>query len=225
MTISERINKIYRLLYKRYGPQGWWPGDTQLEYILGAILTQNTSWKNVEKAINNLKKSNLISIDKLKLLTTDELAQLIRSSGYYNQKALKIKNFVTFITENYNDSLENMFDEDIHVLRNNLLNIKGIGPETADCIILYGGNKAIFVIDAYTYRVLSRHGLVPEQTSYNEMQELFMDSLNDDPQIFNEYHALLVKVGKRTLQKKKSNLCGLSSRERPAHSLSLNYYI
>jgi len=218
MTISERINKIYRLLYKRYGPQGWWPGDTQLEYILGAILTQNTSWKNVEKAINNLKKSNLISIDKLKLLTTDELAQLIRSSGYFNQKALKIKNFVNFIIDNYNGNLENMFDEDIHVLRNNLLNIKGIGPETADCIILYGGNKAIFVIDTYTYRVLSRHGLVPEQTSYNEMQELFMDSLNDDPQIFNEYHALLVKVGKEHC-KKRSPICAGCPLEKDPHTV------
>jgi endonuclease-3 related protein len=202
MTISERINKIYRLLYKRYGPQGWWPGDSQLECTLGAILTQNTSWKNVEKAINNLKKSNLISIDKLSLLTTDELAQLIRSSGYFNQKALKIKNFIAFIKENYNGSLKNMFDEDIYVLRDKLLSIKGIGPETADCIILYGGNKPIFVVDTYTYRVLSRHGLVPEQTSYNELQELFMDSLNLDPGIFNEYHALLVKVGKEHCKKR-----------------------
>ncbi|MCK5391470.1 MAG: endonuclease III domain-containing protein [Deltaproteobacteria bacterium] len=202
MTTSKRINKLYRLLYKKYGPQGWWPGDSQLECILGAILAQNTSWKNVEKAINNLRKLNLISIDKLKLLTTDELAQLIRSSGYFNQKALKIKNFVKFITENYNGSLENMFEEDMYVLRDKLLSIKGVGPETADCIILYGGNKPIFVIDTYTYRVLSRHGLVPEQTSYNEMQELFMDSLNLDPGIFNEYHALLVKVGKEHCKKR-----------------------
>ncbi len=196
MTTSKRIKKIYRLLYNKYGPQGWWPGNSQLECILGAILTQNTSWKNVEKAISNLKQSNLISIDKLKLLTTDELARLIRSSGYFNQKALKIKNFVNFIIENYNGSLEDMFNEEVHILRDKLLRIKGVGPETADCIILYGGNKPIFVIDAYTYRVLSRHGLVPEQTSYNEMQELFMDSLILDPVMFNEYHALFVKVGK-----------------------------
>ncbi len=202
MTTSKRINKLYRLLYREYGPQGWWPGDSQLECILGAILTQNTSWKNVEKAINNLRKSNLISIDKLKLLTTDELAQLIRPSGYFNQKALKIKNFIKFITENYNASLERMFDEEMYVLRDKLLSIKGVGPETADSIILYGGNKPIFVIDTYTYRVLSRHGLVPEQTSYNEMQELFMDSLNLDPGIFNEYHALLVKVGKEHCKKR-----------------------
>jgi len=218
MMISERINKIYRLLYKKYGPQGWWPGDSQLECALGAILTQNTSWKNVEKAINNLKKSNLISVGKLSLLTTDELAQLIRPSGYFNQKALKIKNFVTFLCENYEGELEKMFDEEIYVLREKLLKIKGIGPETADCIILYGGNKPIFVIDTYTYRVLSRHGLVPEQTSYNELQELFMDSLNPDPGIFNEYHALLVKVGKEHC-KKQSPLCAGCPLEGDPHTI------
>lgn len=202
MTTSKRIEKLYRLLYKEYGPQGWWPGNSRLECILGAILTQNTSWKNVEKAINNLKKLNLVSIDALKLLTADELAQLIRPSGYFNQKALKVKNFLNFITKNYNDSLDRMFDEEVHVLRDKLLSIKGVGPETADCIILYGGNKPIFVIDTYTYRVLSRHGLVPEQTSYGEMQELFMDSLTLDPVMFNEYHALLVKVGKTHCKKR-----------------------
>ena len=206
------------MLYKEYGPQGWWPGDSRLEYILGAILTQNTSWKNVEKAINNLKKENLISIDKLKLLTTDELAQLIRSSGYFNQKALKIKYFINFISEHYNGSLKDMFDEDTDILRKKLLGIKGIGPETADCIVLYGGGKPIFVIDAYTYRVLSRHGLAPEQTNYNEMQELFMDSLEHDPEIFNEYHALLVKVGKEHC-KKQSPVCAGCPLEKDPHTV------
>jgi len=215
MTISKRIYSIYRLLYKKYGPQGWWPGDSQLECVLGAILTQNTSWQNAAKAINNLKKSDLVSIDKLNLLTTNELAQLIRSSGYFNQKAVKIKNFLTFLCENYEGKLEKMFDEDMYILRDKLLSIKGIGPETADCIILYGGNKPIFVIDTYTYRVLSRHGLVPEQTSYNEMQELFMDSLNLDPGIFNEYHALLVKVGKERCKKQKPICAGCPLEDDP----------
>ncbi|TFG77672.1 MAG: endonuclease III domain-containing protein [Thermodesulfobacteriales bacterium] len=215
MSTPDRIKNIYRLLYKEYGPQGWWPGDSQLESILGAILTQNTSWNNVEKAINNLKELDLISVEKLTMLTTRELAQLIKSSGYFNQKAIKIKNFITFLYDNYEGGLEKMFEEEISELRNKLLQIKGIGPETADCIILYGGNKPIFVIDTYTYRVLSRHGLVPEQTSYNEMQELVMDSLADDTQMFNEYHALLVRVGKEHCRKQNPICAGCPLEEDP----------
>ncbi|MGB2691121.1 MAG: endonuclease III domain-containing protein [Thermodesulfobacteriota bacterium] len=215
MNTSDRIKNIYKLLYKEYGPQGWWPGDSQLECILGAILTQNTSWQNVEKAIGNLKKLGLLSIEKLTLLTTNELAQLIRSSGYFNQKAIKIKNFITFLYENYQGNLETMFQEEISELRDKLLQIKGIGPETADCIILYGGNKPIFVIDTYTYRILSRHGLVPEQTSYGEMQELIMDSLTQDAQIFNEYHALIVKTGKEHCRKQNPICAGCPLEEDP----------
>ena len=207
--------RVYDGLHKAYGPQGWWPGDSQLECILGAILTQNTSWQNVEKAIGNLKKLGLLSIEKLTLLTTNELAQLIRSSGYFNQKAIKIKNFITFLYENYQGNLETMFQEEISELRDKLLQIKGIGPETADCIILYGGNKPIFVIDTYTYRILSRHGLVPEQTSYGEMQELIMDSLTQDAQIFNEYHALIVKTGKEHCRKQNPICAGCPLEEDP----------
>ncbi len=203
MSTQERINNIYRLLYEEYGPQGWWPGDSELECILGAILTQNSSWKNVEKAILNLKNLDLISVEKLNLLTTNELAELIRPSGYYNQKTIKIKNFVSFLSENYQGKLENMLQEDTWVLRNKLLQIKGIGPETADSILLYSANKPIFVIDAYTHRIFSRHAIVPEQTNYNEMQEIFMDSLENNAEIFNEYHALIVKVGKEHCKKQK----------------------
>ncbi len=202
MTRSERINRFYQELYKNYGPQGWWPADSGLECILGAILTQNTSWKNVERAIENLRRENLISVGKLNLITADELAGLIRPSGYYNQKALKIKNFVTFAAQNYSGSLEKMFGEDKSVLRKKLLGIKGIGPETADSILLYAGGIPVFVVDAYTYRVLSRHGLVPEETTYDEIQELFTDSLPEDAHTFNEYHALLVKVGKEHCKKR-----------------------
>lgn len=211
MTKSKRINRFYQELHKSYGPQGWWPADTRLECILGAILTQNTSWKNVEKAMENLKRENLISVGKLKLITADELAGLIRPSGYYNQKALKIKNFITFAVRNYSGSLEKMFGEDKSVLRKKLLGIKGIGPETADSIMLYAGEIPVFVVDAYTYRVLSRHGLVPEETTYGEIQELFTDSLPEDADVFNEYHALLVKVGKEHCRKRspKCNGCPL----------------
>jgi len=202
MNKSKRINSFYKELYKRYGPQGWWPGHSALECILGAILTQNTSWTNAEKAIENLKKENLISMDKLALINADELAGLIRPSGYYNQKALKIKRFISFVVKNYGASLERMLYGDTYELRKELLGIKGIGPETADTILLYAGRLPVFVIDAYTYRVLSRHGLVPEETTYGEMQELFTDSLPKDPVIFNEYHALLVKVGKEHCKKR-----------------------
>lgn len=205
-TKSKRINTFYNELYKRYGPQGWWPGDSALECILGAMLTQNTSWSNAEKAIYNLKKENLISMEKLALINVDELAGLIRPSGYYNRKALKIKYFISFVVKEYGASLERMLEEDAPELRRKLLALKGIGPETADTILLYAGRMPVFVIDAYTYRVLSRHSLVPEETTYGEMQELFMDSLSEDAVIFNEYHALLVRVGKEYC-KKRTPLC------------------
>lgn len=206
MSKSKRINSIYKKLIKRYGPQGWWPGDSKLECILGAVLTQNTTWTNAEKAITNLKKEHLIGIKKLASLSTQILASLIRPSGYYNQKALKIKRLISFVVENYQGDLERMFEEETRELRGKLLTIKGIGPETADTILLYAGGVPIFVIDAYTYRILSRHGLVPEDTTYEEMQELFTDTLSEDTPLFNEYHALLVKVGKEHC-KKRSPLC------------------
>jgi len=203
---SKRINTFYKKLYKRYGPQAWWPGDSTLECIIGAILTQNTSWTNAEKAITNLKKERLIGIKELASLSTEKLASLIRPSGYYNQKALKIKHFISFVVENYQGDLESMFGKETRELRSKLLTIKGIGPETADTILLYAGNKPVFVVDAYTYRVLSRHALVPQDTNYDEIQELFTDSLTEDATVYNEYHALLVKVGKEHCRKR-SPLC------------------
>jgi len=202
VTVSKRIVALYNSLQGRYGPQNWWPADSALECILGTILTQNTAWKNVEKAIKNLKSNDLISIEKFDSLPTKRLATLIRSSGYFNQKAIKIKNFINFVKKDYGGDLGKMLDEDTDELREKLLQIKGIGPETVDSILLYAAKKPIFVVDAYTYRILSRHGLIPEQTSYNEIQELIMDSVPKDTQIYNEYHALLVKVGKEHCRKK-----------------------
>lgn len=202
MTKRERIRKFYQELHKKFGPQGWWPGETALECILGAILTQNTSWKNVEKAIDNLKRENLISVEDLSLIKSDELAELIRPSGYYNQKAIKIKNFVSFLVKEFSGSLDSMFATEMSQLRKKLLSIKGIGPETADSIMLYAGGIPVFVVDAYTWRVLTRHGLVPEVTSYDEIQEIFTDSLTEDAGVFNEYHALLVKLGKEHCKKR-----------------------
>ena len=201
MTVSKRIVALYNSLHAHYGPQNWWPADSALECILGAILTQNTAWKNVEKAIKNLKSNDLISIEKFDSLPTKRLATLIRSSGYFNQKAIKIKNFINFVKRDYGGDLEKMLDEDTNELREKLLHIKGIGPETVDSILLYAAKKPIFVVDAYTYRILSRHGLIPEQTSYNEIQELIMDSVPKDTQIYNEFHALFVRVGKEHCKK------------------------
>ncbi|HWP93791.1 MAG TPA: endonuclease III domain-containing protein [Thermodesulfobacteriota bacterium] len=205
MTKSERIKEFYKVLYEHYGPQGWWPAKTELECILGAILTQSTAWKNVERAVDNLRREGLLSIEKLALVPVQTLASLIRPSGYFNQKAIKIKNFINFIAENFDGSLEKMFEEDGHKLRDKLLKIKGVGPETADSILLYAAKKPIFVVDAYTYRILSRHALIPEEAGYDEIQELFMDSLPEDSQLFNEYHALLVKLAKEHC--KKSPVC------------------
>jgi endonuclease-3 related protein len=198
---SERIKGFYDALYKRFGPQGWWPADTELECILGAILTQNTAWKNVEKALENLRREGLISVEKLALISTPALAELIRPSGYFNQKAIKIKNLIKFLMENYGGDLQKMIEEDTANLREKLLGVRGIGPETADSILLYAAKKPTFVVDAYTYRVLSRHGLIPEESTYGEMQEVFMDSLPKDAQLFNEYHALIVRLGKEWCKK------------------------
>lgn len=201
MDSSNRIKKLYDMLYERYGPQGWWPGDSALECAIGAILTQNTSWKNAAKAIQNLKEENILSFQDLENICSELLAQIIRPSGYYNQKAVKIKRFIKFVRDKYEGSLDRMFGESHLELRENLLKIKGIGPETADTILLYAGHKPAFVVDAYTYRILSRHNLVPEQTNYGEMQELFNDSLKESVGLYNEYHALIVKVGKEHCRK------------------------
>jgi endonuclease-3 related protein len=202
MNASTRIKEFYKSLYDRYGPQNWWPAESELECIIGTILTQNTSWKNVEKAFENLKSRGLISVEKLDSISTEKLANLIRPSGYFNQKAIKIKTFISYVKKTYNGDLGRMFDEDTDRLRERLLSIKGIGPETADSILLYALKKPVFVIDAYTYRILSRHSMIPSRTSYQEMQELLMNSLPHDVQVFNEYHALLVKVGKEHCRRK-----------------------
>lgn len=202
MNVSNRIKDFYNALYTRYGPQDWWPAESELECILGTILTQNTSWKNVEKAFENLKSRGLISVDELDSISTEKLARLIRPSGYFNQKAIKIKTFISYIKKAYNGDLGKLLDEDTHRLREKLLSIKGIGPETADSILLYALKKPVFVIDTYTYRVLSRHCMVPMETSYQEMQELLMNSVPNDVQVFNEYHALFVKVGKEHCKRK-----------------------
>ncbi len=195
------MKKIYEKLYSYYGPQNWWPiiqkNPTKQqkisEIIIGTILTQNTSWKNVEKALNNLNNNHLLSLKNIKKTNTEKLASLIKSSGYYNQKAKILKRIAEFYSEN------NLNKEE---LRNKLLNIKGIGNETADSILLYAFNIPIFVIDAYTKRIFSRMGFCEKDISYNKLQELFMKNLEKDTILFKEYHALLVKLAKDFCNKK-----------------------
>ena len=204
------LMNIYRKLYKAYGPRHWWPGETSFEVMVGAILTQNTSWRNVEKAIQKLKVNGVLNPEGIHLLKKSQLAPLIRSSGYYRIKADRLKSFVDFLFEEFGGDLKRMKRERLAELREKLLEIKGIGPETADSILLYGLKKPIFVVDAYTKRILSRHGMISEKASYEEVQKLFMEHLPPDEKLFNEYHALFVHLGK-TLCKKtaRCDICPL----------------
>jgi len=202
MNIHLRLIKIYKKLLKNYGEQNWWPGDSKLECAIGTILTQNTSWTNVEKAINNLKSFMDINIENLSAISTDKLSLLIRPSGFYKQKAKRIKGLIEFINKEYEGKIENMEQEDMKTLRSGLLSVNGIGPETADCILLYVADKAIFVIDKYTYRLLYRHGLVERETNYLEMQNIFMENLENRLDLFGEFHALIVEVGKNHCKKR-----------------------
>ena len=190
------LMEIYDLLYNAFGPQRWWPGETPFEITVGAILTQNTNWGNVEKAINNLKKQKSLNAKTLHNMADKKLALLIKPAGYYNIKTKRLKNFLDFFTNHYKGSIEKMKTEDKEALREKLLNINGIGPETADSILLYALEKPIFVIDAYTKRVLKRHNVVSEKADYYELQEIFHKNLPQDTTLFNEFHALFVKLGK-----------------------------
>ena len=199
--VTEQLTEIYRLLFERFGHQHWWPGETQFEIITGAILTQNTNWANVEKAIANLKSADCLTPEKLYHLELSKLAELIRPAGYYNIKARRLKNFIDWLFENHRGELTNLESIDTDTLRVELLAIKGIGPETADSILLYALDRPIFVVDAYTARVAVRHQLIESGADYEQLQELFQSNLPPDARHFNEYHALLVKVGKEFCRK------------------------
>ena len=195
-TIDQALNNIYQRLLAHYGHQHWWPAQEPFEMIVGAILTQSAAWVNVEKAIANLKAARALSPAALRRLPQPELARLIRPSGYYNVKAAKLRSFAHWLGEYYNDDLDKLFGGDTDYLRQQLLAIYGVGPETADSIILYAANKPVFVIDAYTRRIISRLGLAPINNSYEAYQALFMHNLPADANLFNEYHALLVCLAK-----------------------------
>ncbi|MCL4524612.1 MAG: endonuclease III domain-containing protein [Acidobacteria bacterium] len=200
------LQDYYNTLFRALGPQNWWPARTPFEVIVGAILTQNTAWTNVEKAIVNLRSERLLSPAALERVPQRKLARLIRSSGYFRQKAKKLKAFVRFLRAEFGGSLARMFRTPTAELREKLLAVHGIGPETADSILLYAGKHPVFVVDAYTKRILARHGLLSEKTGYEETRALFERTLPRDVQLYNEFHGLIVMTGKHWC-KTKQPLC------------------
>lgn len=201
-AVKKRLMAVYRILVRAYGPQHWWPADTPFEVMVGAVLTQNTAWSNVEKAIANLKRERLLSSPShMNAVANKVLASLIRPSGYYNIKTKRLRNLLSYINTRYAGSLKKMFSADPAVLRQQLLEINGIGPETADSIMLYAGGKPFFVVDAYTKRIFSRQGLIKGNTDYHTVQGFFMDNLPHNAMFFNEYHALIVRIGKEYCKK------------------------
>jgi endonuclease III related protein len=201
------IINTYNLLYKMYGPQHWWPALSAIEVAVGAILTQNTNWSNVEKAISNLRKRKLLSAASLRRARLSSIAKAIQPCGYYNIKAERLKVFVDFLYRVYGGDMKNMNKQALPALRAELLSVKGIGPETADSIMLYAASKPIFVVDAYTKRIAECLGLVSDGCGYDDLQSIFMQSLPQDCRVFNEYHALLVQHAKDVCRKKP--LCGI----------------
>jgi len=197
-----KLLEIYRRLYHAFGPQRWWPGETPFEIAVGAILTQNTNWGNVEKAIENLKRDEALNVESINNMKMERLASLIKPAGYFNVKAKRLKAFISFLRNEYHGSLKRMKKEEMQTLRVRLLQVHGVGPETADSILLYALEKPVFVIDAYTKRILSRHILMEYDKSYEEFQKIFHSSLKRDVKLFNEYHALFVRLGKTYCRKK-----------------------
>ena len=190
------LRTYYDALFQAHGEQHWWPGETAFEVLLGAILVQNTSWMNAARAIANLRSAGLLTPAALEKTPRRKLARLIQPSGYFRQKARKVQEFLRFLRREYQGSLEAMFRTPTVRLREQLLGVHGIGPETADSILLYAGNRPVFVVDAYTRRILERHGLTHGKESYEELRGLFERSLPKDASLFNEYHALIVHTGK-----------------------------
>jgi endonuclease-3 related protein len=194
--LRRRLIRLYVALLRRFGPQEWWPGESGVEIAVGAILTQNTAWANVERAIRRLKSHHLLTIRRLHALPESRLGELIRPSGTFKVKARRLKAFLTFFHERYSGRLSRMARTPLGALRKELLSVHGIGPETADSILLYAVGRPTFVVDEYARRVLSRHRLARPGIDYDSLQELFTSRLPRDPALFNEYHALLVRVGK-----------------------------
>lgn len=195
------LQEIYERLLAAFGPQNWWPGDSPFEIMVGAVLVQNTAWRNVERAIENLREAGLMDPHALYAVPALELAELIRPAGYYQVKTKRLRHLLKFVVEEFDGSLGAMFATSLSTLREQLLSIHGIGPETADAILLYAGGLPTFVVDTYAHRVLARHGWIGYDADYHEIKDLFESALLQDVQLYNEYHALLVRVGKEFCKK------------------------
>lgn len=190
------IREFYDRLFARYGPQHWWPGDSDVDIVVGAILTQNTNWRNVEYAIDNMRRADALNWTALRDIDDAALSELIRPAGYYNVKRKRLKNLVNWLWSTHDGDMTPLKHMTLDTARSQLLSINGIGPETADSILLYALERPIFVIDAYTARVLRRHGLAEATSRYDEMQATFHEAFSPDATIFNEYHALIVRLAK-----------------------------
>ena len=195
------LHEVYERLLQHYGPQHWWPADSPLEVMLGAILTQNTSWKNVEKALKNLREADLMDASRLLAVAPAELEELLRPAGYFRQKVARIRNLLKLLFDRYQGELTRMFATDLETLRQELLALNGIGPETADSILLHAAGKPSFVIDTYTNRVMKRHGWIEYEADYHAMKDHFESTLERDVALYNEFHALLVRVGNQHCRK------------------------
>jgi endonuclease III related protein len=198
---TEDLLRYYSAMSSALGPMRWWPARTPFEVIVGAILTQSTSWANVERAIENLHTARMLTPSAILNARTSRLAALVRPSGYFRQKAKKLKAFVRFLQREYDGSLKRMFQSGTHELREKLLSVHGIGPETADSILLYAGNHPVFVVDAYTHRIFERHAITRGKPDYETVRALFETALPRDPQLWNEFHALIVNTGKNWCRK------------------------
>lgn len=203
MKQSTNILNIYRTLAQAYGPLHWWPAKTRFEVIVGAFLTQNTSWKNVELALKNLRRSGILNVRGIREVSLEDLEKLVRASGYFRQKAARLKAFVEYLDQKHRGSLNRMFSQPLELLRGELLTLRGVGPETADAILLYAGKLPVFVVDAYTKRLLERHSMVAAGAKYEsiraQVEKAFArdQSSSASAEHYNEFHALLVEVGKR----------------------------
>jgi len=209
--LGNKLIEMFELMFNHQGPLNWWPGEDTFEIMIGAILTQNTAWKNVEKAITQMKEKKILSPEAILTIDEEELSQVIRPSGYHRIKAKRLKDFVKFIFEKYGANLIKMKTRPLYALRDELLSIKGIGAETADSILLYALEKPICVVDAYTKRILYRHKIISSsKDDYEDIQKLFMENLETDVALFNEFHAQIVNIGKNYCKREpKCELCPL----------------
>lgn len=209
-STGQKLMDLYRAMHLHFGHQAWWPGDTPLEICIGAILTQNTNWTNVEKALANLARVDCLSVSALHAIDREQLAQMIRPAGYYNIKARRLMNFIAHVHDHSGDDIQAFLDRPVDVLREDLLSINGVGRETADSMILYAARKPTFVIDAYTFRIMCRHHLLGPEDDYESAKYLFESNLPEDVELWNDYHAQLVAVGKNFCRPKcKCDQCPL----------------